>query len=257
MKIKVTVCELRNEPKDFAHDWERLTAHVKEEASQVVLLPEMPFSSWFAQSQRFDASVWQKSVFAHDDWQKRLHELAPATILSTRPVNDGHRRFNEGFVWEQGAGYRAAHRKFYLPDEDGCWEASWYHRGDGDFTPVESGSLRTGFLICTELWFMEQAWLYGKAGSHVIVTPRATERASLDKWLVGGRAAAVVAGAFSLSSNRANSEGKSQDFGGQGWIIGPDGQVLGLTSRQQPFVTREIDLSEAEQAKKTYPRYIS
>ncbi len=89
----------------------------------------------------------------------------------------------------------------------------------------------------------------------MIVTPRAKERASLEKWLVAGRSAAVVSGAFCLSSNRSG-EGRNTDWGGQGWIIGPDGEVLGLTSKEQPFITVEIDLSEAECAKQTYPRYV-
>ena len=39
-------------------------------------------------------------------------------------------------------------------------------------------------------------------------------------------------------------------------MIGPEGDILGLTSQQHPFVTIEIDLQKAEQAKKTYPRYM-
>jgi N-carbamoylputrescine amidase len=49
---------------------------------------------------------------------------------------------------------------------------------------------------------------------------------------------------------------KGVDFGGQGWIIGPDGEVLGLTSAENPFLTLEIDWRKADLAKKTYPRYI-
>ena len=39
-------------------------------------------------------------------------------------------------------------------------------------------------------------------------------------------------------------------------VINPDGEVLGLTSRREPFVTVEIDLNEVALAKQTYPRYI-
>lgn len=46
-------------------------------------------------------------------------------------------------------------------------------------------------------------------------------------------------------------------FGGQGWIVGPDSEVLGLTSTERLFMTLEIDLDEAERAKLTYPRYVS
>ena len=89
----------------------------------------------------------------------------------------------------------------------------------------------------------------------MIVNPRATARPTLDKWLVAGRAAAVVAGAYCLSSNRVSDEAPTVSFGGQGWIVGPDGDALGLTSAERPFVTIDIDLNDAERAKSTYPRY--
>lgn len=253
--MRVTVCELNDEPKAFARDWERLVAHVKAESSDLVLLSEMPFCPWFGVTPVFDPAVWQAAVSAHDKWQARLYELAPAVVLCSRPVNSGNRRFNEGFIWDQADGYHPAHIKSYLPDEEGVWEASWYDKGEGEFVPVEIGAARIGFAICTELWAMEQARLYGKAGVHIIATPRATTKATVDKWLAGGRVAAIVSGAFSLSSNLTSSEGRPADFGGQGWIVGPDGQVLGVTSRERPFVTVEIDLNEAEYAKKTFPRY--
>jgi len=254
--VKVTVCELRDSPDDLERDWERLVAHVKAEGSDLVLLPEMPFYPWFAVKREFDAAVWQAAVDAHDQRQSRLHELAPALVLGSRPVTVNSKRLNEGFAWEQANGYRAAHVKHYLPDEDGFWEASWYSRGDGAFMPIQCGAVRIGFQICTDIWFTEHARAYGKQGVHLIATPRATEKATVDKWLVAGRAAAIVSGAYSLSSTRASSEGSAANFGGQGWIVGPDGQVLGLTSRQGPFVTVEIDLEEAERAKQTYPRYV-
>jgi N-carbamoylputrescine amidase len=256
MTMKVTVCEFEDESEGMTRDWERLVAHVKAEASDVVLLPEMPFHPWIAGMRPFDPVVWQKALLAHDAWHKRFDELAPATILGTRPVNSGSQHLNQGFVWNRENGYRAAHFKHYLPEEEGFWEASWFQRGDGDFSPIDSGTLRIGFLICSELWFLERARTYGKAGVNLIVTPRTTERSSVDKWLAGGQTAAIVSGAFSLSSNRVNQAGKSPEFGGQGWIIGPDGDVLGLTSRRNPFVTVEINLVEAELAKGTYPRYV-
>lgn len=255
--MRVTVCELNDVPNVFAREWEQLVAHVKSESSQLVLLPEMPFCSWFAVTDRFDAEVWQRAVTTHEVWIERLIELAPAVVLGSRPVNEAGRRLNQGFVWDQTAGYRATHHKYYLPNEDGFWEASWYDRGDGKFIPISCGTISIGFQICTDLWFMEHARAYSKTGVHLIVNPRATARSTLDKWLAGGRAAAVVAGAFCLSSNRVSSEAQAATFGGQGWIIGPDGEVLALTSRENPFATVEIDLDEAEHAKSTYPRYVA
>lgn len=256
--MKVTVCQLRNDPDGLAADWEKLVAHVQAAGSDLVLLPEMPFYPWPFLRQTFGPTVWRAAVAAHDRWQTRLPELAPAAVAGSRPVEDQVGRYNEGFLWENDPepAYHATHRKRYLPDEDGFWEASWYDRGDGSFRPATLGPARLGFLICTELWFMQHARAYGQDGVHLLLTPRATERRTVDKWLAGGRAAAVISGAYSLSSNRVGDGERPADLGGQGWAVNPDGEVLAITTGEQPFVTVDVDLARADGAKETYPRYV-
>jgi N-carbamoylputrescine amidase len=239
----------------FEQEWSKLLLHVKERSSDLVLLPEMPFYRWFCATRDFDLDTWHRAVEAHDRWMPRLADLAPATVLGSRPVSRANARFNEAFVWDAERGSRGAHLKSYLPDEEEFWEASWYQPGDKDFASFATGAVRGGFQICTELWSMEHARLYGKAGVHFIACPRGTPHATLDKWLAGGRASAVVSGAFVLSSNRFSPRGSSPSLGGQGWVVGPESDVLARTSQEEPFATVSIDLSEAERAKRTYPRY--
>ena len=57
---------------------------------------------------------------------QRFGDLSPATVMGSRPVVSDGSRTNEGFVWEAPAGTSASHRKHYLPDEAGFWEARWY-----------------------------------------------------------------------------------------------------------------------------------
>jgi N-carbamoylputrescine amidase len=254
--MKITVCELPDDAQEFEFAWQRLVTHVHAHASQLVLLPEMCFSSWFARRADFDAAAWQAAIAAHDTWLARLGELAPAIVLGSRPVNRGALRHNEGYAWTAQSGYQAAHTKYYLPDEDGFWEARWYQRGDGQFRPVQIGALRLGFVICTDIWFMQRARAYSKQGIHLLANPRATPGVTRDKWIAGGRVAAVVSGAYCLSSNKVSPADEPLHLGGTGWVTGPDGEVLGLTSAEEPFVTVEIDLEKAERAKHTYPRYV-
>jgi N-carbamoylputrescine amidase len=253
--LRITVCELDCESSALEEAWSRLLSHVKERSSELVLLPEMPFYRWFPATRDYDANTWARAVEAHERWVARLPELAPAAVLGTRPVNRGNARYNEAFVWEPTRGLRGAHLKSYLPDEEEFWEASWYQPGSKEFAPFEVGAVRAGFQICTELWSMENARLYGKAGVHLIACPRGTPHSTLDKWLAGGRASAVVSGAFVLSSNRVSVPGSVPSLGGQGWIVGPESEVLARTTPDEPFATMEIDLSQAERAKRTYPRY--
>jgi N-carbamoylputrescine amidase len=255
--MKVTVCELSNEIDILEQEWQELVSHVKSEGSELVLLPEMPFYSWLAQTNQVEVEKWQASIEMHDRWMSRLTELKPALVLSSRPVIKQGKRLNEAFVWDEVIGYQAVHHKYYLPNEEGWWEASWYERGEKDFTVIQSRRGRVGFLICTELWFNFHAREYARQSIELLVCPRATEVTSIDKWIAGGRTAAVVSGAYCLSSNFSHRGGESMKWGGSGWIIEPaEGQVLGVTSREQPLLTLEIDLSVAEVAKHTYPRYV-
>jgi N-carbamoylputrescine amidase len=255
--MKATVCELPGDQGAFAKEWERLVAYVQQGGSEFVLLPEMPFYRWLSHSRDIQTSQWEAAVAAHSAWIDRLDELAPAIVASTRPVTVGGRRLNAGYLWEPEQGVRDVHTKYYLPDEAGFWEASWYERGDGDFSLAHTPIAKVGFLICTELWFNAHARAYGKGGMHLLVCPRATPNPTAPKWVAGGQAAAVVSGAYCLSSNLAGKTKEGGDYAGVGWIIEPgEGRVLGLTSAERPFLTIDLDLGAAERAKGTYPRYV-
>ena len=246
----MTVCELRTSPDALEQDWDGLAAHVAEQRSDFVVLPEMGFAPWFAAERPRADAAWAASVAAHAAWSERLPELG-AAVVGTRPVDRPAGRRNEAYIATPAGPVTTLHDKSYLPDEPGFWEASWYGRGDGGHQVVEVGGVRVGVLVCTEMWFLEHGRAYGRAGAHLIVTPRVTPAYSLDKWLSGGRACAVVSGAWSLSSNSAEPE-----HGGLGWAIDPEGVVVATTSRDQRWVTVEIDLAAVDGAKASYPRYV-
>jgi N-carbamoylputrescine amidase len=251
--MKVTVCELSDDQAALALEWHGLVAHVRAAGSDVVLLPEMPFHPWWMSEPKVESAVWTAAVASHQNARHRLSELSTACVLGTFPAMRTGERINQAFLFRDNS-YTPAHEKHFLPNEPGFWEATWCSRGDGDFLVANAGDFTVGFLICTELWSFESARVYGQAGAHLIASPRASLLATRDNWLVAGRAAALVSGAFSLSSNRRGSGRQGIEFGGQGWVIDPDGKVLGVTSPAEPFLTIEINLDQAVQAKRTYPR---
>jgi N-carbamoylputrescine amidase len=252
--IRITVCELSDDRRQFDDDWRTLVAHARAESSQLVLLPEMPFAPWLAVSSQFDPAAWNAAVAAHESWLARLPEVAPAAVLGSRPVTRAGVRLNEGFAWDATGGLRAVHDKCFLPDEAGYWEAKWYAPGNGRFDLVTIAGARVGLQICTELWSLGHAQAYGRAGAEIIAIPRATGKPTVEKWLVGGRAAAIVSGAYSISSNWS-ADDRGGDFGGAGWIVDPDGRELARTTRAERVLTVTIDLDLAVAAKATYPRY--
>ena len=255
--MNVTVCEVPINWAESDYQWHFMLDHLHDEKSDLILLPEMPFYKWLAGTRQVDPREWEAAVAAHDQWIQRFNELPTPIVVGSRPVIRAGQRLNEGYIWTKKSGYQAVHVKRYLPNEEGFWEATWYQCGDRDFQTVNIDGLKIGFLICTELWFNAHAREYAKQGIHLLVCPRVTPLASVDKWVAGGQTAAVVSGAFCLSSNLSGTQTGDMDFGGCGWIIEPEeGNILGITSAENPFLSLEIDLKDAEKAKTTYPRYV-
>jgi len=255
--MRLTVCQLSDDRAAFEADWEKLRAHVAAEKPDVVLLPELPFATWFGIENKFEPAVWRDVMIAHEAGDARLGELEAPCVISTRPVERGGKRLNEAFV-AYGDGRRVGlHEKRYLPEEPGFCEASWYQHGDGVFGTHEILGATVGVQICSELWILDESRRYASRGVDLIVTPRATASSSVEKWLVAGRAAAMLAGANSASSNRYGpSKAGGFEFGGVGWVVDPDGAVLARTSKEAPCATVELDLEATKAAKATYPRYL-
>lgn len=235
--MRATVCELPDARSAdvFERAWTQLAEHVRVMDSRWVLLPDMPFCAWFADSERMDSAVWDDAVRAHDRWEHRLSDLAPAAVLGSRPVDFGNERYDESFVWEPELGLRSVHAKARLLQQ-ATREWSWYHEAVPEFVPIEVRNIGVGFMIGSEASALDEAARYGREHVHLIAMPRSSSSVSFADWLESAKAAASRAHAYVLSSNRSGS------FGGQGCIIAPDGDVLGATSASQAFLTLDIDV---------------
>lgn len=261
--MRVTVCQLDPRRGSLDESFGALAEHLSTHASDLLVLPEMAFAEWLPAERPTDTADparWDDSVSEHLGWIARLDRLGVEVVLGTRPTVEptGSRR-NEAYLWTTAAPHPAPIRqKHYLPDEPGYWEHSWYDRGERRFDTARVGAARVGVMICTEMWFLEWARHYAAEGADIVATPRATPRSTVDKWIAGGRVAAVCSGAYSLSSNLWVPAGSSTaDCGGVGWVIDPEGVVLATTSEEHPFATVEIDLELARHSKATYPRYVA
>lgn len=251
--MKATITQI--DANQLETDWERLKRHIADAASELVLLPEMCFAPWFCAAPARDDATWQDAVSAHKTWLERLPELSARFVVGSAPRSIGSKRHNSAYLWSARDGLQWIHSKTYLPNDEGYWEANWYDRAPIDFQPTIAGELTMGVMICTEIWFLQHAREYGQGGIHLLLNPRSTPRPTNAKWLAGGQTAAVVSGAYCLSSNHAG-QADGVELGGAGWLCDPDGVVLATTREAEPFVSLELDLGLAKRAKSTYPRYV-
>ena len=251
--MRVTICELPHEPDLLLGAWRELCRHTQSHSSELVLLPEFAMVEPVWEVEHFDSARWRSVESLSDAWLERLPELGAMFVVGARPRSVHGRRFNQGFIGSAACGLASLRRKYFLPNEPGGWEANWFDRGDRVFPTFRAGALTFGLNICTELWALETYADYAAAGVQMIFSPRATAATTISKWLAVGVVAAVRTGAYSVSSNRVDPTGT---FGGGGWIISPEGEILARTTRAAPFVTIDLDLNASAAAREGYPRNV-
>lgn len=218
--------------------------------TDLLVLPELAMTPWLCATPQMDPVAWERATA--DQPLHRLPELNAEVVIGTIAAVESGKRYNDAFCWTAQDGLRTVHRKTFLPDEAGFWEATWYDRGPVRFDAFDTPVGRIGVSVCTEMWFTQH--LYDDVD--LVVVPRATPSETTAKWLAGGAAHAVCSGAFCVSSNRAETVAGTT-MGATGWIIDPDGAHVSATSTATPVAIADIDLAQARAAKTTYPRYVS
>ncbi|MGB3467603.1 MAG: carbon-nitrogen hydrolase family protein [Cyclobacteriaceae bacterium] len=255
--MRVTVCELSNDEADFRTDWSKLIEYLDKNPADLLLLPEMPFCEWIAYRSETDESLKKYAVARHEQFVGTFESLNTARIVYSRPVLKNGLFHNTAYIWDRENGERKIHTKQYFPEEPHFYEATWFDADDNDFQLVEVGGVKIGVLLCTEMWFTEHARKYGTEGIDLLLCPRATGKSSVDQWVRCGQTLAVISGAYCLSANRCGKGKDGFQWGGASWIAQPgNGELLGVTSDRQPFVTIGIDLQKARDAKIEYPLYV-
>ena len=248
--MKVTVCEFPDEQDRKERAWAVLADYVASVSPSIVVLPEMPFCEWIFDGEAVDPALWRKAVDQHEAMIPRLSELGCSWIMSSRPVEESGRRFNEAFVWSASGGYSSVRRKWYLPEVPVARERLWFSQGDRNFAPVGAGAIDVSFQLCSEMMFTQHAQDIGFGGAHLVVQPRASGTAK--RWRIASEMSAIASGSYVASANRRTF---SRDlFSGVSWLLSPEAQALCETSQERPFATAEIDVGTAQRAKLQYPR---
>ena len=244
---KASVSKIRVQRRLVKHTRVQVETKAKGHLARAEQLVRTAYAEGTSKPQRKQALDQAQKEFSK--WETQVRRLVSARELDSA-------RVNEAFVWTARDGAIGAHTKQCFPDEEGYYEARWFERGERNFRVVSAGDAKVGFLLCTEIMFNEHARRYGRNGAQLILSPRAVGKASLPRWLVAMRMAAIVSGCYVLTSNRGGTDSKGQLFGGCGWVIDPEGELVAQTSRATPIVFHEIDTDYIARAQKEYPCYV-
>ncbi|MCO5300673.1 MAG: hypothetical protein M9886_12010 [Candidatus Nanopelagicales bacterium] len=179
---------------------------------------------------------------------EQLEDLPARVVIGT----SRQWRYNDAFCWTAESGLRSVHRKTFLPRRAGFWEATWYERGPVEFQAFDTPVGRIGVSVCTEMVHPAQlpsTWTWS------LCRGRRLRKRARSGWS-GGATHAVTSGAFCVSSNRANPS-RARPWVPWAGSSTSDGAVLARTTDAEPVAIRDIELTEARVAKRTYPRYVA
>jgi N-carbamoylputrescine amidase len=250
--MKIAVVEWRDGLEPDGAEWQSITEALCQSSPDLLVTNEMPFGDWLPVQENYDAKAATAWIELHERGLQALTRLRLKAIVSSRPVQGMNRLYNEAFSLEAGE-YRRLHRKHYLPNEAGWYEAKWFCPDVDGFRIHTVAGIKLGCMLCTDLMFNEHARLLGRQGAHLIVVPRATGQNRLN-WETAARMAALAGRCYVASSNRVGaSKSAAPEFGGHGFVVSPVDLAIESTDAAHQILSVSIDPKIADQERLNYP----
>jgi predicted amidohydrolase len=225
----------------------------RDAGADLALLPELPLDPWIpATRQPRDADAESRSGPRHDALAQGARE-AGIGVLGGAIVLDRGERFNRALLFDGDGELIAHYDKLHVPCEEGFWESDHYGQGGALTPPSDHFGLRIGLQICSDMQRPQSVTALAAMGAEAILAPRATPRASHERWRTVLRAAAIAGACYVVSINRPRA-GDAAAIGGPSLVVGPDGEVL--VESEDPLTVVALDRRTVERARRDYPGYL-
>jgi predicted amidohydrolase len=231
-------------------------AEAKRRGAELVLLPELPLQEWRPWSKEARDEDAEEPGGRRETMLRRVcREVGIGAVggVIRRDPASGRRESRVLLVDERGA-VLATYGKIHLPEEEGFWETSHYEASRDAPVPVEYRGFPVGFQICSDCNRPQGTHLLGAQGALAVLSPRATERATWERWKVVLRANAITSACYFLSVNRPRPE-FGVLIGGPSLAVDPRGEVLAETL--EPLAVVTLDRACVEECRKLYPGYLA
>jgi N-carbamoylputrescine amidase len=241
----------------------RLRATLREardRGAELALLPELPLHPWVPAGR----GARDEDAEPPDGPRARAQAEAAAeaglALVGGAIVRDpaSGARHNTALLFGADGSTLSRYRKLHLPDEPGFHEGDHYEPGDEPPAVVEGTSrglpLRLGLQLCSDVNRPVGLQLLAAQGVELVVHPRATERATWERWRLSLAAAALTGACFVASVNRPGPE-RGVALGGPSFVAGPDGRAL--FEGEERLAVVGLDPGACERARRGYPGYLA
>jgi len=190
-------------------------------------------------------------------------ELGLWINLGSLPIREpGGKCWNRGYLLSPEGAIAARYDKLHLYDvtlPDGeVYRESETIRGGEEAVVAATPWGPLGLSICYDLRFAPLYRALAQAGARLLLVPAAFARTTGEHhWHVLLRARAIETGSFVAAACMTGEHPSGGGCYGHSLIVGPWGQVLADGGTEVGMVLAEIDLAEAEEARRRIPAWNS
>lgn len=242
----------------------KLIEEAAKRGAQIILLQELFNTTYFCQTVDEKFFDWAQPVPGPVTEQlsqvaEELEVVIIAPFFERRAAGVYH---NALVVIDADGTLLGRYRKKHIPDDPGFQEKYYFTPGDDDYQVFDTRYAKIGPLICWDQWYPEAARITALKGAEILVYPTAIgtlqdEDEQMEKefhtaWQTVQRSHAIANGCFVAAINRVGTEG-GITFWGKSFVAGPFGQMLGEAGREEEVLVEEIDRSEIEKQRQTWP----
>lgn len=252
---------------DRQQNQERTFKNIRKAANdgaQLVLLQELFNTIYFCQAVNDRFFDWAQAIpgpltDALRELAEELQIVIVAPFFERRAAGIYH---NSLVVIDADGTLMGKYRKKHIPDDPGFYEKYYFTPGDDDYQVFETRYAKIGTLICWDQWYPEAARITALKGADLLVYPTAIgtladesdqmAKEFHDAWQTIQRSHAIANGCFVAGINRVGQE-EAITFWGQSFVSGPFGQILARAGKEEQVLLADIDLSEIEKQRRTWP----
>jgi predicted amidohydrolase len=238
-----------------------LTQQALAESADLVVFPELGLTGYFLKD-----LVPDMAMTLDDARLKPLLELSKELDIITGMVlkSDDFRYYNAA-VYLSGGEVSHVHRKVYLPTYGMFDEQRYFAAGDR-VRAFDAAGLRTGVLVCEDMWHLSMPYLLfvqgisllvcisASPGRGVLANPSADlAPGSVGSWRDLLRTVAEYTTSYVAYCNRLGYE-DGVNFWGGSCVFGPDGQPVKEAGEETAeLLVTDIDLREVERQRLAVP----
>jgi len=254
VSIGLVQTSVSNDPNLNLREALNLVEQAAEKGAQIISLPELYRSIYFAQYFEMDKNKFAETIPGEStmSFSRIAKKYNVFIIIPLYEKSSDGKFYNSAVVINSNGEVMDTYRKIHIPQDPCYYEKEYFDQDEGIFKVFKTEFCNFSVLICYDQWFPEAARIVTLKGADLIFYPTAIGTIDgndckdgdwCNAWETVMRGHAIANGIHVAAINRTGVEGKIK-FWGSSFICDAFGKILNKAEDSKPqIIIQEIDLT--------------